>query len=88
MFSVVQMSLMTYLVTYLHDELVFTLVGAGLAMTLTQFGGVIGRVLWEEFFNNRDWPVASAVAILLLLLLVGPIMLYQRAQQAAGGAHR
>ncbi|NBS08644.1 MAG: MFS transporter [Betaproteobacteria bacterium] len=46
MFSVVQMSLMTYLVTYLHDELVFTLVGAGLAMTLTQFGGVIGRVLW------------------------------------------
>jgi putrescine transport system permease protein len=49
---------------------------------------MIGRVLWEEFFNNRDWPVASAVAILLLLLLVGPIMLYQRAQQAAGGAHR
>jgi putrescine transport system permease protein len=49
---------------------------------------MIGRVLWEEFFNNRDWPVASAVAILLLLLLVGPIMLYQRVQQAAGGAHR
>jgi MFS family permease len=46
MFSVVQMSLMTYLVTYLHDELLFTLVGAGLAMTLTQFGGVIGRVVW------------------------------------------
>ena len=49
---------------------------------------MIGRVLWEEFFNNRDWPVASAVAIVLLLLLVGPIMLFQRAQQAAGGAHR
>ncbi len=49
---------------------------------------MIGRVLWEEFFNNRDWPVASAVAIVLLLLLVGPIMLFQRAQQAAGGVHR
>jgi putrescine transport system permease protein len=49
---------------------------------------MIGRVLWEEFFNNRDWPVASAVAIVLLLLLVGPIMLFQRAQQATGGAHR
>jgi putrescine transport system permease protein len=49
---------------------------------------MIGRVLWEEFFNNRDWPVASAVAIVLLLLLVGPIMLFQRAQQANGGAHR
>ena len=49
---------------------------------------MIGRVLWEEFFNNRDWPVASAVAIVLLLLLVGPIMLFQRAQQASGGAHR
>ncbi len=49
---------------------------------------MIGRVLWEEFFNNRDWPVASAVAIVLLLLLVGPIMLFQRAQQAGGGVHR
>ena len=36
---------------------------------------MIGRVLWDEFFNNRDWPVASAVAIAMLLLLVVPIML-------------
>jgi putrescine transport system permease protein len=41
---------------------------------------MIGRVLWEEFFNNRDWPVASAVAIAMLLLLVVPIMIYQRSQ--------
>ena len=39
---------------------------------------MIGKVLWEEFFNNRDWPVASAVAILLLLILIVPIVLFQR----------
>ena len=43
---------------------------------------MIGRVLWTEFFNNRDWPVASAVAIALLVLLVIPIVLLQRAQGA------
>jgi putrescine transport system permease protein len=43
---------------------------------------MIGKVLWTEFFNNRDWPVASAVAIALLTLLVIPIVLLQRAQAA------
>jgi putrescine transport system permease protein len=38
---------------------------------------MIGRVLWDEFFGNRDWPVASAVAIVFLVLLVGPIAIYQ-----------
>ena len=38
---------------------------------------MIGRVLSDEFFANRDWPVASAVAILMLLLLLVPIMLFQ-----------
>ncbi|WP_413720365.1 ABC transporter permease subunit [Silicimonas sp. MF1-12-2] len=42
---------------------------------------MIGKVLWEEFFNNRDWPVASAVAIILLLILIIPIILFQRNQQ-------
>ena len=42
---------------------------------------MIGKVLWEEFFNNRDWPVASAVAIILLLILIVPIVLFQRNQQ-------
>lgn len=41
---------------------------------------MIGRTLWNEFFNNRDWPVSSAVAVILLLLLVVPIMLFQQAQ--------
>jgi putrescine transport system permease protein len=50
---------------------------------------MIGKVLWTEFFNNRDWPVASAVAIALLLFLVIPIMFFQRAQDAeSGGVHR
>jgi putrescine transport system permease protein len=43
---------------------------------------MIGKTLWTEFFNNRDWPLASAVAIILLLVLVVPIALFQR-QQAA-----
>ncbi|HSM39815.1 MAG TPA: ABC transporter permease subunit [Afifellaceae bacterium] len=41
---------------------------------------MIGKTLWVEFFRNRDWPVASAVAIILLLLLVVPIVLFQNVQ--------
>jgi putrescine transport system permease protein len=41
---------------------------------------MIGQTLWTEFFSNRDWPVASAIAVALLALLVLPIVLYQRLQ--------
>ncbi|WP_020694830.1 ABC transporter permease subunit [Reyranella massiliensis] len=41
---------------------------------------MIGKVLWDEFFTNADWPLASAVAICLLVLLVAPIALFQRQQ--------
>lgn len=41
---------------------------------------MIGRVLWQEFFNNRDWPVASAVAMVMLALLIIPIMIFHRSQ--------
>ncbi len=41
---------------------------------------MIGRVLWDEFFINRDWPVASAVSVVLLLLLLAPILWFQRLQ--------
>ena len=41
---------------------------------------LIGRVLFDEFFVNRDWPLASSVAIVLLLLLVIPIVFLQRSQ--------
>ena len=44
---------------------------------------MIGRTLWLEFFANRDWPLASAVAIAMLLLLVVPIVLFQRQQALA-----
>nr|WP_321458331.1 ABC transporter permease subunit [uncultured Cohaesibacter sp.] len=42
---------------------------------------MIGKTLWVEFFSNRDWPVASAVAVILLILLVVPIVLFQRMQE-------
>jgi putrescine transport system permease protein len=41
---------------------------------------MIGRVLWDEFFISRDWPVASAVSVVLLLLLLAPILWFQRLQ--------
>lgn len=45
---------------------------------------MIGRTLWNEFFANRDWPLASAVAVVLLVVLVLPIMLFQRMANKAG----
>ncbi|HJQ58315.1 MAG TPA: ABC transporter permease subunit [Vineibacter sp.] len=41
---------------------------------------MIGKVLWDEFFSNSDWPMASAVAMAMLAVLVVPIMLFQRAR--------
>jgi putrescine transport system permease protein len=48
---------------------------------------MIGQMLWLEFFTNRDWPVASAAAVALLILLVPPLLLYDRLQrrQLEGG---
>jgi putrescine transport system permease protein len=42
---------------------------------------MIGKTLWAEFFSNRDWPLASSVAVILLLILVIPIVFFQNAQQ-------
>ena len=42
---------------------------------------MIGKVLWNEFFQNRDWPLAAAVAILMLVMLIVPLVLWQRHQQ-------
>jgi putrescine transport system permease protein len=44
---------------------------------------MIGRTLYDEFFQNRDWPVSSSVAIILLLILIVPIMLFQRSEALA-----
>ena len=42
---------------------------------------MIGRTLYDEFFINRDWPLASAVATVLLFIIVVPIMLLQSSQK-------
>ena len=46
---------------------------------------MVGRMLWTEFFNNKDWPLASALAILLLTVLVVPFVAMQRWQQRIEG---
>jgi len=48
---------------------------------------MVGQTLWLEFFTNKDWPVASAAAVVLLVLLVAPLVLYDRLQrrQLGGG---
>ena len=46
---------------------------------------MIGQTLWTEFFSNRDWPVASAIAVALLALLLVPILFYERLQKRAIG---
>jgi putrescine transport system permease protein len=43
---------------------------------------MIGQTLWLEFFTNKDWPMASAAAIVLLVLLLAPLLLYERLQRA------
>jgi putrescine transport system permease protein len=46
---------------------------------------MIGRVLWTEFFDNRDWPLASALAVAMALLVVLPVVLVRRRQEALAG---
>jgi putrescine transport system permease protein len=41
---------------------------------------MIGRVLWDEFFNNNDWPMASAVAVVMILLILLPMAIYNKSQ--------
>ena len=41
---------------------------------------MIGKTLWDEFFHNRDWPMASTVAVILLVVLVVPIVFFQNSQ--------
>ena len=41
---------------------------------------MIGRVLWDEFFSNNDWPMASAVAVVMILLIMLPMAIYNKYQ--------
>lgn len=67
MFSMVQLSLTTYLVTFLHDDLAFGLVAAGLALSITQLGGIGGRVVWG-FVADR-WLGARRMLLLLASMM-------------------
>ena len=45
---------------------------------------MLGRVLWSEFFSNRDWPLAAAVAVVLLVIVIGPVVLFRDSLRAGG----
>jgi putrescine transport system permease protein len=47
---------------------------------------MLGRQVWTEFFSNRDWPLASAIAVALLLLIAGPLMFAERRNRTGAGA--
>lgn len=44
---------------------------------------MIGRVLWDEFFANNDWPMASAVAVVMILMIIVPLAIFNRYQAQA-----
>ena len=44
---------------------------------------MIGRVLWDEFFSNNDWPMASTVAVVMVLLILVPLAIFNRYQARA-----
>jgi len=49
---------------------------------------MIGRVLWDEFFSNNDWPMASAVAVVMVLLIIVPLAIFGRYQAESQEARR
>jgi MFS family permease len=67
MFSMVQLSLTTYLVTFLHDDLSYGLVAAGLALSVTQLGGIGGRVVWGYVADR--WLGARRMLVLLASMM-------------------
>jgi len=83
MFCMVQMSLTTYLVTYLHDDLTYGLVAAGLLLSITQAGGIVGRIVWgylaDQFFSSQKMLAGLATSMALcaaatpLLLPILPV---------------
>jgi MFS family permease len=67
MFSIVQLSLTTYLVTFLHDDLSYALIAAGLALSATQLGGMAGRIAWGYVADS--WLGARRMLLLLAGLM-------------------
>jgi MFS family permease len=78
MFSMVQVSLTTYLVTYLHDDLSYGLVAAGLLLSITQMGGIVGRVVWgyvADHYLSSQKMLASLAISMTLCAAVTPLLL-------------
>ena len=79
MFSMVQMSLTTYLVTYLHDDLTYGLVAAGLLLSITQAGGIVGRIVWgylaDQFFSPQKM-LAGLATSMALCAAATPLLLH------------
>ena len=69
LFSMVQLSLTTYLVTFLHDDLSYGLIAAGLALSVTQFAGIAGRVAWGYVADR--WLGARRMLLLLASMMAG-----------------
>ena len=67
LFSMVQLSLTTYLVTFLHDDLSYGLIAAGLALSVTQFAGIAGRVAWGYVADR--WLGARRMLLLLASMM-------------------
>lgn len=67
LFSMVQLSLTTYLVTFLHDDLSYGLIAAGLALSVTQFAGIAGRVVWGYVADR--WLGARRMLLLLASMM-------------------
>ncbi len=78
MFSMVQVSLTTYLVTYLHDDLAYGLVAAGLLLAITQAGGIVGRIVWgyvADHFLSSQKMLAALATTMGLCALATPLLL-------------
>ncbi len=73
-FSAVQVCLGSYAVSFLTHDLNWTLVAAGVALAVAQFGGVVGRVLWGMVADRRDDPRGTLVGLTLAMALCGLVM--------------